>query len=373
MAGIAAGLAVSVKLPLLAPVGAIAVGMVLVSGARAAADDRRGDRRSRPSSSAATGTCGRRSTPAATRSRRSAGGRCTCRAPTRCRSTRGRASPSPTTCSSRRSTARWFFPQLDNALGPLWPLILIVAVAAAVFIVGALAQLDPAGARRRGAAHRRRLHRHAADRGRPGGLADRLLHQHPLPDARPAPGADAAADRATAAGARDARLADPALPRRRLRDHGADHAALVPGLHRRHGLPHPGAGLGAGGLGVAASPASRHPRLRRDRRRSDPAARRRARPRPGGPVLQAALQAHHPVPAGRRAAGGLRLRPRPARQADRHRRLGRDLLRPVRLLRRQPRQLRPVHRRRGAARGPTGWRPPAAGSAAWSTRATTTT
>ncbi len=29
---------------------------------------------------------------------------------------------------------RWFFPQLDDALGPLWPLILIVAVAAAVFI-----------------------------------------------------------------------------------------------------------------------------------------------------------------------------------------------------------------------------------------------
>jgi hypothetical protein len=30
---------------------------------------------------------------------------------------------------------RWFFPQLDNALGPLWPLILIVAVAAAVYLV----------------------------------------------------------------------------------------------------------------------------------------------------------------------------------------------------------------------------------------------
>lgn len=30
---------------------------------------------------------------------------------------------------------RWFFPQLDNALGPLWPLILIAAVAAAVFII----------------------------------------------------------------------------------------------------------------------------------------------------------------------------------------------------------------------------------------------
>jgi hypothetical protein len=30
---------------------------------------------------------------------------------------------------------RWFFPQLDNAFGPLWPLILIIAVAAAVFLV----------------------------------------------------------------------------------------------------------------------------------------------------------------------------------------------------------------------------------------------
>jgi hypothetical protein len=29
---------------------------------------------------------------------------------------------------------RWFFPQLDNAFGPLWPLILIVAVAAVIFI-----------------------------------------------------------------------------------------------------------------------------------------------------------------------------------------------------------------------------------------------
>jgi hypothetical protein len=29
---------------------------------------------------------------------------------------------------------RWFFPELDNALGPLWPLILIVAVSAALYI-----------------------------------------------------------------------------------------------------------------------------------------------------------------------------------------------------------------------------------------------
>ncbi|HWB70358.1 MAG TPA: hypothetical protein VG518_10315 [Solirubrobacterales bacterium] len=30
---------------------------------------------------------------------------------------------------------RWFFPELDNALGPLWPLILIIAVSAAVYLV----------------------------------------------------------------------------------------------------------------------------------------------------------------------------------------------------------------------------------------------
>jgi hypothetical protein len=29
---------------------------------------------------------------------------------------------------------KWFFPQLDNALGPLWPLILIMAVAAALYV-----------------------------------------------------------------------------------------------------------------------------------------------------------------------------------------------------------------------------------------------
>ncbi len=97
---------------------------------------------------------------------------------------------------------RWFFPQLDNAFGPLWPLILIVAVAAAVFIavrsrnrilrvIAAAALLD-----------RRRLRLHAAHRGRAGGLADRLLHQHPLPGPGPGPGDDPAADRAAAARAR---------------------------------------------------------------------------------------------------------------------------------------------------------------------------
>ena len=109
----------------------------------------------------------------------------------------------------------------------------------------ALAQPDPAGDRRRRPRHRGRLRLHAADRGRAGGLADRVLHQHPVPDAGAGAGDGAAADRAAAAGARPARLADAALPHRGLRDHGADDAALVPGLHRRHGLPDPGPGLGA--------------------------------------------------------------------------------------------------------------------------------
>ena len=114
---------------------------------------------------------------------------------------------------------RWFFPQLDNAFGPLWPLILIVAVAAAVVHRGALAQPDPAGGCRGGAADRGRLRLHAADRGRAGGLADGLLHQHPLPDAGAGAGDDPAADRPAAAGARLARLADAALPTGGLRDH----------------------------------------------------------------------------------------------------------------------------------------------------------
>ena len=104
LAGIAAGLAASVKLTFLIPVAAIAVGVVLFSGK------------------------GRRLTTAwvmglpmfaiggywyvraALKSGgnpipQSAGGRCTCRAPNRCRSTRDRASRSRTTSSTRPSTA----------------------------------------------------------------------------------------------------------------------------------------------------------------------------------------------------------------------------------------------------------------------------
>ena len=97
MAGIAAGLAASVKLTFLIPVVAIALGVVLFSG--------RGRRwttawvlglsmlRGRRLLVRAGGDQDRRQPDPD----RPASGRCTCRRPTRCRSTRGRASPSPTT------------------------------------------------------------------------------------------------------------------------------------------------------------------------------------------------------------------------------------------------------------------------------------
>ncbi|HEX2097036.1 MAG TPA: hypothetical protein VHF50_06680 [Solirubrobacterales bacterium] len=134
MAGIAAGLAVSVKLPLLAPVGAIAVGMVLVSGAGR-----------RLITAAAIGI------PALV-----VGGYWYLRAAIH---TGGNPIPQtawgplnlphpdqmPLDPRPRFAVAdylldptiyrRWFFPELENALGPFWPLILIMAVAATVFIV----------------------------------------------------------------------------------------------------------------------------------------------------------------------------------------------------------------------------------------------
>lgn len=133
LAGIAAGLAVSVKLPLLAPVGAIALGMVVVSGAGR-----------RLMTAAAIGI------PAFV-----VGGYWYVRAAIH---TGGNPIPQlgwgplnlprpdqmPLDPRPRFAVAdyltnptiyrRWFFPELENALGPLWPLMLIVAVAAAVFI-----------------------------------------------------------------------------------------------------------------------------------------------------------------------------------------------------------------------------------------------
>jgi hypothetical protein len=133
MGGIAAGIAVSVKLPLLAPVGAIAIGMVLVSG--------RGRR---------LVTAVWLGLPALI-----VGGYWYLRAAIH---TGGNPIPQfgwgplnlptpnqmPLDPRPRFSVAdylfnptiyrKWFFPQLENALGPLYPLILIMAVAAAVYI-----------------------------------------------------------------------------------------------------------------------------------------------------------------------------------------------------------------------------------------------
>ena len=74
---------------------------------------------------------------------------------------------------------KWFFPQLDNAFGPLWPLILIIARRRRGLHRGPLAKPDPAGARRRGAVDRGRVRLHAADRGRPGGLRRRASSPTP--------------------------------------------------------------------------------------------------------------------------------------------------------------------------------------------------
>ena len=133
LAGIAAGIAISVKLPLIAPVGAIAAGMVLVSG--------RGRRLM-----TAAAIC----IPAFL-----VGGYWYVKAAIQ---TGGNPIPQigwgplhlprpdqmPLDPRPRFAVAhylgeptiyrRWFFPQLDNALGPFWPLILIVAVAAAVYL-----------------------------------------------------------------------------------------------------------------------------------------------------------------------------------------------------------------------------------------------
>jgi hypothetical protein len=133
LAGVAAGLAVSVKLPLLAPVGAIAVGMVLVSGAGR-----------RLMTAAAIGI-----------SAFVVGGYWYVRAAI---ITGGNPLPQsgwgplhlprpdqmPLDPRPRFAVAhyltdptvyrRWFFPDLSDALGPFWPLILIIAVAAAIFI-----------------------------------------------------------------------------------------------------------------------------------------------------------------------------------------------------------------------------------------------
>ena len=133
MAGIAAGLAISVKLPLLAPVGAIAVGMILVSG-----------RGRRLTTAVLIGV------PAFV-----VGGYWYVRAAIHSGGnpipqigwgplSLPRPDQMPLDPRPRFAVAdylfeptiyrKWFFPQLDNALGPLFPLILVIGVAAAIYI-----------------------------------------------------------------------------------------------------------------------------------------------------------------------------------------------------------------------------------------------
>ncbi len=134
MAGIAAGLAISVKLTMLAPVGAIMLGMVIISGRRRWFT-----------------TAWVMAVPTFI-----VGGYWYIRAAIK---TGGNPIPQiafgplhlprpdqmPLDPRPRFSVAhylteptiyrKWFFPELDNALGPLYPLILVVAFAAAVYIV----------------------------------------------------------------------------------------------------------------------------------------------------------------------------------------------------------------------------------------------
>ena len=178
---------------------------------------------------------------------------------------------------------RWFFPQLENAFGPLWPLILIVAVAAAVFIVWRRKQ-DPAGDRRRGAAHRGRLRLHAADRGGQEGsptgfftntrylIPGLILAMVMLPIARPLRAPD-----------RRAQITLIFLGGRLL-DHGADHAEVVPDLPLRGDLHHPGPGLGADGAGAGTLAWADVAKDRGGGGRADRPVRGRPRARPAGPV-----------------------------------------------------------------------------------------
>ena len=215
---------------------------------------------------------------------------------------------------------KWFFPRLDDAFGPLWPLILIVAVAVAIFLAvrsrNRIMQVIAAAALLTAVVYVFTPLTAAGQEGSPTGFFTNTRYLVPglvlamtlLPIARPlrAPGF--------------ARPADPLLPAGGLRDHGADDAALVSGLHLRHRLPDPLPGLGAGRARPAARAAQGHPRpgRARARRRALPGGRPRARP--GGPVLQPPLHGSRPLPPGRRPEEGLQVRPPPARQTDRHRR-----------------------------------------------------
>ena len=155
----------------------------------------------------------------------------------------------------------------------------------------ALAQQDPAGDRRRGAADRGRLRLHAADRGRPGGLADRASSPTPatwcpglvlamalLPIARPLRAPDRRAWQTllflTAVYAITVLTTPRWYP-----------GYIVGTIFLTLALVWAPAGLGAGARRGRASAAA----VVAAARRRGPAAGGRARPRPGGPVRRPPL------------------------------------------------------------------------------------
>ncbi len=240
---------------------------------------------------------------------------------------------------------KWFFPRLDNAFGPLWPLILIVAVAAAIFIAvrsrNRILQVIAAAALLTAVVYVFTPLTAAGQEGSPTGFFTNTRYLVPglvlamilLPIARPLRAPDSRARQTLffllAVYAITVLLTPRWYPGYIF---GTVFLTLClvwapAGLGLLRAQRRITRGRVAIGLGAVRLPGGR------------------PRARPGGPVLQQPLHGSRPLPPGRWPEEGLQVRPQPARQTDRHRRERRDLLRAVRLLRQEPRQLRPVHRR----------------------------
>ena len=229
---------------------------------------------------------------------------------------------------------KWFFPELDNAFGPLWPLILILALAAAVYLVvrsrNRIVRVLAAGALATAVVYLFTPLTAAGQEGSPTGFFTNTRYLVPglimaltlLPIARPLRAPDAA------------RVADALLPDRRLRDHGADDAALVSraSSSARSSSPSAWSGRRRASLAARAHAASPAPRSRSASRRCFS-----SRCFLGRAQEVQYYDQHYSGPRPFLQDGGPKdaygFAQPPERQADRDRRLRRDLLRPVRLLR----------------------------------------
>ena len=245
---------------------------------------------------------------------------------------------------------RWFFPQLENAFGPLWPLILIIAVSAAVYLVwrsnNKIVKVLAAAALATAVVYVFTPLTAAGQEGTPTGFFTNTRYLVPglvlaltlLPIARPLRVPDARAWKTLAFLTLVYAVTVLATPRWFTQYFfGAVFLTLA--------LVWVPAGLG---LGRARGMLSR--RRRHRRRGGDPRCRGRPRARAAGPVRRAALHQRRPLPRLRWADPRLRIRPGPRRPADRDHRQQPDHLRPVRLLRQRHLQRSRVHRRTRAAR-----------------------